>query len=106
MVHSVFELCFYRKNLVHQDEHETSYMTGNIYPTMKRLIALAVMALVSATVTTLAGPPVSPKEVLAPAPPPPQSYFRACEWSVAAFGAYGWTWDHNQLGIGNHYWGG
>jgi Outer membrane protein beta-barrel domain len=55
----------------------------------------------------VAGGPVTPsKEVVAPPPPPPASYFRANEWSVAAFGAYGWTWDHNQLGIGNHYWGG
>jgi hypothetical protein len=63
--------------------------------------------LLQLTVTTFAGEPVtSSKEVVAPAPPPPQSYFRANEWSLGLFGAYGWTYDHNQRGIGNHYWGG
>jgi hypothetical protein len=81
-------------------------MTGNIYPTMKRLIALAMVALASVTVTTFAGEPVtSSKQVVAP-PPPPQSYFRANEWSLGAFATYGWTYDHNERGISNHYWGG
>jgi hypothetical protein len=73
---------------------------------MKRLIALAVVALASVTVPTFGGAPVSPKEVVAPPPPPPQSYFRANEWSVGAFGTYGWTYHHNERGISNHYWGG
>jgi len=74
---------------------------------MKRLIALAVISLVTPTLTLLAGEAVtSSKEVVAPPPPPPASYFRANEWSIGAFGAYGWTYNHNVRGIGNHYWGG
>jgi opacity protein-like surface antigen len=74
---------------------------------MKKVIALALLALAFQGVAALAGGPITPsKEVVAPPPPPPASYFRANEWSIAGFGAYGWTWDRNQRGIGNHYWGG
>jgi len=82
-------------------------MTGNIYPTMKRLIALAVVALASQAIATFAGEPVTTsKEVVAPPPPPPVSYFRANEWSLGLFGTYGWTYDGNRRGIQDHYWGG
>jgi hypothetical protein len=75
---------------------------------MKRLIALALVALASPAVSTFAGEPVrASKEVVAPAPPPPPaSYFRANEWSLGLFGAYGWTYDRNRRGISDHYWGG
>jgi hypothetical protein len=74
---------------------------------MKRVIALAIMALASAAVSIFAGEPVtSSKQVVAPAPPPPVSYFRANEFSLGLFGAYGWTYDRNRRGIGDHYWGG
>jgi hypothetical protein len=82
-------------------------MTGNIYPTMKRLIALALVALASQTVSTFAGEPVTTsKEVVAPAPPPPASYFRANEFSLGLFGSYGWTYDGNRRGISDHALGG
>jgi Outer membrane protein beta-barrel domain len=74
---------------------------------MKRLIALALVALASPALSTFAGQPVtSSKEVVAPAPPPPASYFRANEFSLGLFGAYGWTYDQNRRGISDHYWGG
>ena len=81
-------------------------MTGNIYPTMKRLIALAFVTLVSVTVITFAGEPVTSSKEVVPPPAPPQSYFRANEWSLGAFATYGWTHNHNERGISNHYWGG
>jgi hypothetical protein len=83
-------------------------MTGNINPNMKRLIALALVAVSLPALSAFAGEPVaSSKEVVAPAPPPPPaSYFRANEWSVGLFGTYGWTYDRNRRGIDDHYWGG
>jgi len=81
-------------------------MTGDIYPTMKRLIALASVALASVTVITFAGEPVTSSKEVVPPPAPPQSYFRANEWSLGAFATYGWTHNHNERGISNHYWGG
>jgi hypothetical protein len=82
-------------------------MTGNIYPTMKRLIALALVALASQAVSTFAGEPVrTSKEVVAAPPPPPASYFRANEFSLGLFGSYGWTYDGNRRGISDHAWGG
>jgi hypothetical protein len=57
---------------------------------MKRLIALAVLALASQAVVTFAGEPaVSSKEVVAPPPPPPPvSFFRGNEFDIGAFGTY------------------
>jgi Outer membrane protein beta-barrel domain len=74
---------------------------------MKRIIALAVFILASQVVSTLAGEAVtSSKEVVAPPPPPPTSYFRSNEFSLGLFGSYGWTYNNNTRGIGNHAWGG
>src|SRR5580704_6726730 len=82
-------------------------MTGNIYSIMKRLIALALVAVTLPAFSTFAGEPVTAsKQVVAPAPPPPASYFRANEFSLGLCGAYGWTYDRNRRGIGDHYWGG
>jgi hypothetical protein len=53
---------------------------------MKKIIALAVVALGSQAVVSFAGPPPS-KEVIAP-PPPPVSYFRPNEFDIGAFGTY------------------
>jgi hypothetical protein len=71
---------------------------------MKRLIALAVVAIASQAVATFAGEPVvSSKQVIAPPPPPPE-FFRANEFDIGAFGTYA-------TGVGNfagefHGWGG
>jgi opacity protein-like surface antigen len=74
---------------------------------MKKLIALTVFAMASHAISASAGEPVSSsKEVLAPAPPPPVSYFRANEFSVGLFGSYDWTRNNNVRAIGNHAWGG
>jgi opacity protein-like surface antigen len=75
---------------------------------MKKLIALAVVAIASHVVSASAGEAVaSSKEVAAPAPPPPPaSYFRSNEFSLGLFGSYGWTYNNNTRGIGNHAWGG
>ena len=57
---------------------------------MKKLTALAVVALASQAVVAFAGEPVvSSKEVIAPSPPPPE-YFRPNEFDIGAFGTY-WT---------------
>jgi hypothetical protein len=74
---------------------------------MKRLLALTILAMASQALNALAGEPVSSsKEVVAPAPPPPESYFRANEFSLGLFGSYGWTYNDNVRAIGNHAWGG
>src|SRR3984957_19500371 len=71
---------------------------------MKRLVALAVVALASQAVATFAGEPVvSSKQVIAPPPPPPE-FFRANEFDIGAFGTYA-------TGVGDfaghfHGWGG
>jgi hypothetical protein len=74
---------------------------------MKRLIALAVVTLVSQAVATFAGEPVvSSKQVIVPPPPPPPEFFRPNEFDIGAFGTYA-------TGVGNssnsgklHAWGG
>src|SRR5258708_21651754 len=53
---------------------------------MKRL-ALAVAALVSEAVVFFGGPH-EPKEVVAPAQPPPLSYFRGNEFDIGIFATY------------------
>ena len=74
---------------------------------MKRLLALTVVAVASHAISASAGEPISSsKEVLAPAPPPPISYFRANEFSVGLFASYDWTRTGNVRAIGNHAWGG
>jgi len=74
---------------------------------MKKLIALAVVAIASHVVSASAGEAVtSSKEVVAPPPPAPTSYFRSNEFSLGLFGSYGWTYNNNTLALGNHAWGG
>jgi hypothetical protein len=71
--------------------------------TMKKLIALTVVAFALQVVSTSAGEVVaSSKEVAAPQPSlPPISYFRSNEFSLGLFGSYGWTYHKilPQLGI-------
>jgi opacity protein-like surface antigen len=74
---------------------------------MKRVLALTIVAIASHALSASAGEPVSSsKEVAAPAPPPPESYFRANEFSIGLFAAYDWTQNYNERAIGNHAWGG
>ena len=74
---------------------------------MKNIIALAVVIFASQVLSTLAGEAVtSSKEVGTPPPPPPVSYFRSNEFSLGLFGSYGWTYNNNRRGIGDHAWGG
>ena len=76
---------------------------------MKAAFALAVMAICSPAMNVVAGEPVvSSKEIVAPSPPPPSSYFRANELDLGAFATYGTKGDDqsNFRGIGNHAWGG
>jgi hypothetical protein len=76
---------------------------------MKKLIALAVVAVVSQTITTFAGPEISGKKEVAPPPaPPPSSFFRANELDLGAFATYGTNFgpQDNHKGIGDHAWGG
>ena len=74
---------------------------------MKKLIALAIVAIASHVGSAFGGEAVaSSKEVAAPPPPLPTSYFRSNEFSLGAFGAYGWTYNNNDRAIGNHSWGG
>jgi len=74
---------------------------------MKRLIALAVLALAWQAVATFGGEPVvSSKQVIAPPPPPPPEFFRPNEFDIGAFGTYA-----TGVGSGNnagklHAWGG
>jgi len=74
---------------------------------MKKLIALAIVAIASHVVSASAGEAVaSSKEIVAPPPPPPTSYFRSNEFSVGLFGSYGAAFNNNTRAIGNHAWGG
>ena len=71
--------------------------------------ALAVMAILSPAMNVATGGPVVPsKEVVAPSPLSPSSYFRANELDLGAFATYGTRSDDqsNFRGIGNHAWGG
>jgi hypothetical protein len=75
---------------------------------MKKLIALAVVATIASHgVLASAGEAVaSSKEVAAPPPPIPTSYFRSNEFSLGLFGSYGASFNNNVGSIGNHSWGG
>ena len=65
---------------------------------MKNLAALAVVALASQTVVAFAGEPVvSSKEVITPAPPPPE-YFRPNEFDIGAFATYATGTGNNPTG--------
>jgi hypothetical protein len=55
---------------------------------MKKIIALAAVAIAAQAVATFAGEPVvSSKQVIAP-PPPPVSFFRGNEFDIGAFATY------------------
>ncbi len=74
---------------------------------MKRVPALTIIAVASLALSASAGEPVSSsKEEVAPALPPPESYFRANEFSIGLFAAYDWTRNDNVRAIGDHAWGG
>src|ERR1700676_3058328 len=74
---------------------------------MKKLIALAIVAIASQVVSASAGEAVaSSKEVAAPPPALPTSYFRSNEFSLGLFGSYGASFSDNSRAIGNHTWGG
>ena len=74
---------------------------------MKKLIALAIVAIASQVVSASAGEAVaSSKEVAAPPPALPTSYFRSNEFSLGLFGSYGASFNDNSRAIGNHTWGG
>src|SRR5215471_20270988 len=73
---------------------------------MKRLIALAFVALASQGVTTFAGEPVTTsKEVVAPPPPPPE-YFRPNEFDIGAFATWVDFPNSRNQGGSVHGWGG
>ncbi len=99
----------YKRNIeTNLPDHSSYQRRSKQKQTMKKLIALAVVAIASQVVSASAGEAVaSSKEVAAPAPPPPPaSYFRSNEFSLGLFGSYGWTYNNNTRGIGNHAWGG
>src|ERR1700693_393666 len=74
---------------------------------MKNLIALAVVAFASHIVSASGGEAVaSSKEIAAPPPSLPTSYFRSNEFSLGLFGSYGSSFNNNTRAIGNHTWGG
>ncbi|HSZ78702.1 MAG TPA: outer membrane beta-barrel protein [Chthoniobacterales bacterium] len=74
---------------------------------MKKIIALALVAIASQVLPATAGEPVaSSKEVVTPPPPPPISYFRSNEFSLGLFGSYGVSFNNNVRAIGDHAWGG
>jgi hypothetical protein len=63
---------------------------------MKKLTALAVVTLASQAGVSFAGPPSS-KEVITPAPPPPE-YFRPNEFDIGAFATYATGTGNNPTG--------
>jgi hypothetical protein len=73
---------------------------------MKRFLAIAV-AVTSQVGLAFGGPPEVSKEVVAPPPAPPLSYFRANEWDLGVFATYakGVGGDIDR-GLGEHAWGG
>ncbi|MBV9731672.1 MAG: outer membrane beta-barrel protein [Verrucomicrobia bacterium] len=74
---------------------------------MKKIFALTIVVIAAQVLSASAGEPVtSSKEVVAPAAPPPESYFRANEFSIGLFAAYDWTRNDNVRAIGDHAWGG
>src|ERR1700687_977175 len=74
---------------------------------MKKIVALAAVAVVSQVIAVFAGEQqVSSKNVIPPAPPPPASYFRGNEWDLGIFGTYDTSFNKNRRAIGDHAWGG
>ena len=56
---------------------------------MKKIVVLTVLALASGGATVFAGEPVvSSKQVIAPPPAPPVSFFRGNEFDLGAFATY------------------
>jgi hypothetical protein len=56
---------------------------------MKKIIVLTVLAIASQAIAVFAGEPmVSSKQVVAPPPPAPVSYFRGNEFDIGAFATY------------------
>jgi hypothetical protein len=74
----------------------------------KTLIVSVAVALLGQTTFSLAGPTeTSPKEVIPPAAPPPNSFFRANELDIGVFATYiKGVGDISDLGVGEHGWGG
>ena len=73
---------------------------------MKRLIALAAVALVSQAAAVFAGEPmVSSKQVIAPPPVPPE-YFRPNEFDIGLFGTYATGVGSGENAGKLHAWGG
>ena len=55
---------------------------------MKKLIVLAVTLALFLPISAFGGPEVSSKEVVAPPPPAPVSFFRGNEFDIGAFATY------------------
>jgi hypothetical protein len=75
---------------------------------MKRSIVLAVIGIASQTIVSFAGPPET-KQVVAPPPAPPPSYFRPNEFDIGAFATWAPFVGINSAGNGNaevRGWGG
>ncbi len=69
---------------------------SQIYSRYETPNVLTVIAIVSHVVSAPAGEAVaSSKQVVAPPPPAPVSYFRRNEFSLGLFGSYGWTYNNN-----------
>jgi len=74
---------------------------------MKKIIALAVIGIVSQTITAFAGPPEPKQVVVPPAPPPPPEYFRPNEFDIGVFGTWvDFTNTHRVTNGSIHGWGG
>jgi hypothetical protein len=71
---------------------------------MKRSIVLTVVAALSQTIAVFAGP--EPKQVIAPAPPPPPEYFRPNEFDIGAFATWAIFTGVNHGNGTPHGWGG
>ena len=73
---------------------------------MKRLLALTLVIFASRAVLTFAGEPVSSKQVIAPAPPPPPEFFRPNEFDIGAFATYATGVGSGENAGKLHAWGG
>src|ERR1700736_375245 len=74
---------------------------------MKKIIALAIVALASPAMSSFAGEPVaSSKNVIVPPPAPVEDLYRAHEFQVDLFGAYAPSGPDAGKYLGDHGWGG
>jgi hypothetical protein len=74
---------------------------------MKKLIALAIVALASPALSSFAGEPIaSSKNVIVPPPAPVEDLYRAHEIQVDLFGAYAPSASDAGRYLGDHGWGG